>query len=421
MAQQKSRNFMFLLFAVLYFVQGVITSYQLNFFKPHMSSEGIDADRIAIVATLALLPFIIKLIYGLISDRYDLFGRGHRVPYMILGVVLCSAAFFAAYFIDPSANFALLAAMVLAATFAMALFDTTADAFAIEAIPPEDYSRVQSFMTGGRAIGLITLSFVFGILAARFGFSVIFLVTSAILLLPLLLLVQVKETAVRSAHQDFDWSAFRSLLKPNYILFGLFLTLAWFAFQGIDGLVTFYMSTDLGSSETTLGNYGTLKGIGMVIGAVGMSLIATKVNLKAAALTTLILVTIGGFGLSLTTSASTLLLVAIAWGIVVGLQWTAYATLAMSITDLRIAASMFAIFQMMANIGIASGEGIATSLSDDIGFTAVFRLLAIFNIFLIPLLIVVLRRFTTRAEDEASAVAQHTNLDELLEEEALHG
>jgi len=93
----------------------------------------------------------------------------------------------------------------------------------------------------------------------------------------------------------------------------------------------------------------------------------------------------------------------------------------MSITDLRIAASMFAIFQMMANIGIASGEGIATSLSDDIGFTAVFRLLAIFNIFLIPLLIVVLRRFTTRAEDEASAVAQHTNLDELLEEEALHG
>ena len=122
MPQQKSRNFMFLLFAVLYFVQGVITSYQLNFFKPHMASEGIDADRIAIVATLALLPFIIKLIYGLISDRFNLFGRGHRVPYMVLGVVLCSLAFFVAYFIDPSANFALLAAMVLAATFAMALF-----------------------------------------------------------------------------------------------------------------------------------------------------------------------------------------------------------------------------------------------------------------------------------------------------------
>ena len=69
--------------------------------------------------------------------------------------------------------------MVLMATFIMALFDTTADAYAIEVIPPEDYSRVQSFMTGGRACGLIILSFLFGIIAARFGYSIIFLVISA--------------------------------------------------------------------------------------------------------------------------------------------------------------------------------------------------------------------------------------------------
>jgi len=66
MAQQKSRNFLFMLFAMLYFVQGVITSYQLNFLKPHMASEGIEPDRLAILATLALLPFIIKFLYGLI-------------------------------------------------------------------------------------------------------------------------------------------------------------------------------------------------------------------------------------------------------------------------------------------------------------------------------------------------------------------
>ena len=54
------------------------------------------------------------------------------------------------------------------------------------------------------------------------------------------------------------------------------------------------MSTDLGAGETTLGTYGTIKGIGMVLGAVGMSLIATKVKLKVAALTTLVLVTVGG-------------------------------------------------------------------------------------------------------------------------------
>jgi MFS family permease len=103
----------------------------------------------------------------------------------------------------------------------------------------------------------------------------------------------------------------------------------------------------------------------------------------------------------------------IAWGIVVGLQWTSYATLAMGITDLRIAGSMFAIFQMMANIGLASGEGIATSLSDNIGFPSVFRLLAAFNILLIPLLFIVLRRFT--AEPDAEAETPYVIYDDAVE------
>jgi PAT family beta-lactamase induction signal transducer AmpG len=401
MPEQKSRNFMFMLFAMLYFVQGVITSYQLNFLKPHMSSEGIEADRLAVLVTLALLPFIVKFIYGLISDRFNFFGFGHRVPYMILGVLICSLSFFFAYFVDPGENFALISGLILVIVFGMALFDTTADAYAIEIMPPEDHSRVQSFMTGGRATGLIVLSFIFGLLAARYGFSVIFLVISAVLLLPLIMLFQVKEPAQRSAHLAFDWSAFRVLLHPNYLLFALFLLLAWFAFQGMDGLVTFYMSSDLGATETTLGNYGTLKGIGMVAGAIGLSLIATRINLKAAALATLVLVTIGGLVLSFTNSANAFLILALGWGVVVGLQWTTYATLAMGITDLRIAGSMFAIFQMMANIGIASGEGVATALSDNIGFSNVFRTLALFNILLIPLLIFILRRFAAEPDEDA--------------------
>jgi len=136
--KQPTSRFLFLLFGTLYFVQGVITSYQLNFFKPHMAQEGISADLIAVVASLALLPFILKALFGLLSDRVNLFGLGHRVPYMMLGIALCSVAFFSAYFVDPSANFTILASMVLLATFAMALFDTTADALAVEVMPPEE-------------------------------------------------------------------------------------------------------------------------------------------------------------------------------------------------------------------------------------------------------------------------------------------
>lgn len=403
MAHGNSRQFMFWLFGVLYFVQGVITAYQLNFFKPHMDSEGIDADRIAIVASLALLPFILKAIFGLISDRINLFGFGYRLPYMVLGVVSCMIAFFIAFFIDPSANYAVLAGMVLVATFAMALFDTTADAYAVEVTAPEDHSRVQSFMTGGRAAGLIILSFVFGILAEQFGFSVIFLVIAVTLSLPLFMLARVREPAERPPQHAFDWGAFRLMLRPNYLLFAGFLILAWFTFQGIDGVVTFYMSQDFGASESTLGAYGTIKGLGMVVGAIGMSLVALRWGRHAAALLTLSLVTVGGLALSFAPTVNVLLGLGFFWGIVAGLHWTVYATLAMGITDLRIAGSMFALFQTMANIGIASGEGIATSLSDNLGFSGVFQLLALVNLIAVPWLMLVLYRFRRHA-DRSSAV-----------------
>ena len=141
------RRQMLIMFGMLYFVQGVIQAYQLNFFKPHMASEGIDPDRFGIVASLALVPFVIKWILGIISDKWPLFGRGHRVPYMLIGLIGTSIAFAVAYTIDPSESFGILAAVVVTATFFMAFFDTATDALAVYAVAPEDYGIVQSLST----------------------------------------------------------------------------------------------------------------------------------------------------------------------------------------------------------------------------------------------------------------------------------
>lgn len=402
--QGQSRRFLFWMFGMLYFVQGVIQAYQLNFFKPHMDSEGIDADRLAVVASLALLPFIIKSIYGIISDRVNLFGMGHRKPYMMLGVIACAAAFVVAFFVDPSESFGFLAAMVLTASFFMALFDTTADAYAIETMAEEDHRQVQTFMTGGRAAGLIILSVVFGFIANSFGFQPIFLVISACLLIPLGMLFWVEEPKEKPAEQAFQWGAFKSLITPTNIIFVVFLVIAWTMFQGIDGLVTFYMQNDLGASEVALGNWGALKGVGMVIGALFIALVARRMSHFALALMTMCLVTVGGLTLSVIDSVSVILIAAVFWGIVVGFHWTIYATLAMGITDIRIAGSMFAIFQTFANIGIAAGEGIGTSLSDNIGFTGVFRTFALINLIVIPLFLLMMRQIREAKKKEGGGL-----------------
>lgn len=399
------RRQLFVMFGSVYFVQGVIQAYQLNFFKPHMDSVGVDADRLAIVATLGIVPFVIKWIFGLISDKYPLWGRGHRVPYMIIGITATAVAFAIAYFIDPAASFGVLAVMVVGATFFMALFDTTADALSVDAVPPEDHPTVQAWMNGGRAVGLVAVSLVLGIVAEAVGYQSLFLVIALLMFIPLFFVLRVHEPPHHTAANAFDRRAFKVLLQPRYLLFGVSLILAWTFFQGIEGLITFYMADELGSSASTLGVYGTLKGIGLLLGGIGMSMAVKGGGRRASTLATVTLVTVGGLVFSVLDTERAILIAAPLWGLAVGFQWTNYAAIAMSITDLRIAGSMFAILQTMSNIGLAAGEGLATSLSDNLGYSGVFRLFGLANVAVIPLMFLVIRRFGDRPTDALEPAA----------------
>jgi len=260
-------------------------------------------------------------------------------------------------------------------------------------VVPEDHSTVQAWMTGGRAVGVVAVSIIFGWIADALGYQSIFLAIAALLLIPLWWVSRVQEPEQRTPAHTFDRRAFRVMLQPRYLVFGLFLILAWLFFQGIDGLVTYYMSDTLDSSAGRIGLYGSLKGIGMVVGAFGLSTLVHRFGRRTAVTVTLVAVALGGLMFSTIESESAIIAVAAVWGIAVGLQWTTYATLAMGVTDTRIAASMFAILQTMSNIGMGGGEGIATALSDNLGFPSLFRIFGLCSIALIPLLIWVTGQF----------------------------
>ncbi len=387
-----TRQSLLRMFTMLYFVQGVIQAYQLNFFKPHMNAAGIDAGRIGLVASLALVPFVLKFIYGIISDRYNLFGRGYRVPYMLIGLVGTALAFFGAYFVDPSANYGVLATAVLAATFMMALFDTTADALAVDVMEPEDHSVVQAYMTAGRAIGLIALSAVFGVMVDRIGYQEIFLVIAVLLLVPLWQVTRVREDSDRLPSQTFDWNAFAFLRQTRFMLFGLFLIGGWVVFQGIDGLVTFYLAEEFDASGSRSGHMERSRASAWWSAPSGWprsfesSDIARPRSLLLAQFLPAVLV------ISALNTASAIVAFAVVWGVAVGLQWTTYATFSMDVTDHRIAGSMFAIFSVMANIGLGIGES-AVSFTDTYDITTVFRFLAVANLLLVPLIIQVIKKF----------------------------
>ena len=74
---------------------------------------------------------------------------------------------------------------------------------------------------------------------------------------------------------------------------------------------------------------------------------------------------------------------AVFWGLAFGFQQTVLVALAMRLTDVRASASMFTILMTIANIGLTVGEGVTTSLTDDISFSTMFWLLSAINLLLL--------------------------------------
>ncbi len=386
MQDSKPRWFRLTMFGMLYFVQGAALAYFRNYNKPYLNSVGIDVDTIGILSTILLLPFIIKIFIGMLSDRVSLFGMGYRKPYMILGLVLAAAAFGVVAFVLPDSNFPLFAALTVLGSFSVTIFDSTTDGLAIDCTPPEDHGTVQGIMTGGRAVGIILLSTLFGYLVESQGYRIVFLIISGAMLLPLIWVLQVEEPEHRPEHKKFDWQAFGALGKPRFLLFAAYAIFYSIASFGIDGLVTLHMSSSFSAPDQAIGYYGSLRGIGAVIGAVAAGFIFDRVGRKVSAFGALALISVGGILIGLAVGIPMLLVLGVIWGMVWGFQETIFVSLAMDLSDHRIAASMFAIMMAISNIGTAVGEGVATSLTDNIGFAAVFIGLAAINVVNVPIL-----------------------------------
>ncbi|MCA9932011.1 MAG: MFS transporter, partial [Anaerolineales bacterium] len=244
----------------------------------------------------------------------------------------------------------------------------------------------------GRAGGVIVMSLLIGWIATALGYFWVFVIIAVLMMLPLFWVLQVQEPP-RSENGEihFSWSAFRALGHPSFLIFSLYGIISWIAYQGIEGVVTFYMSDQLHAVETQIGTYGSLKGVGMVLGALGTSVLIARMGRRSAAFIIAGLVSLGGILFSFAGSVTAVLVLAIFWGMILGLHWTLYMVLAMTRTDARIAGSMFAISMAVSNIGQALGDGIATGLTDNIGFINVFRVVALFNLIVFPLLVAVFR------------------------------
>jgi MFS transporter, PAT family, beta-lactamase induction signal transducer AmpG len=374
------RRSRYVMFGMLYVVQGVGLAYFRNFQKPYLDGLGIDPGTIGALTLILQLPFVLKILVGLVSDRVNLLGWGHRKPYIVLGLLMAAGAFAGVAFVAPESNFLLFAALVLLGSFSVTVFDSTADGLAIDITPRNEQGTVQGVMVGSRAGAFILLSLVFGGLVQRLGYRPVFLTIGLAMLLPLVWVLVFREPKERDASQSFRWDAFRELGRPRFLLFAAYAVVYSIGSFGVDGLVTYFMSQEFGATESLIGQYGALRGLGAMLGALCGALVLRRLARKRSALLGTVLISLGALVIGLAPSKEVVVGLGLAWGIIWALQETVFFALAMDLADGRIAASMFAIMMGVSNLGSAVADGAATALSGSLGFRQVFVALALVNL-----------------------------------------
>jgi len=380
-----SKTARYAMFALLYFAQGAVLSYFTALNSIYLLGFDLTMSQIGMIGTIGLIPLVLKIFLGMLSDRVSLFKWGHRKPYIIFGLFIQAACLLLVPLLNPARQYWLFAGLAFLLMTGMALYDTATDGLALDTTPLDEKGAIQGFMVGGRALGVVLISGVIGLLVENTSWLMAFILLAALSLIPLPLVLRVQEPA-RNKEQTFDWKAFSAFKAWPLIALGLVGVIYSLVINGANQIVNPYLTERFGINISTAGLVTTVWGIGVVAGSVAGGKLTDKWGQNRSVWRAMLLSFFSILFLAFTTQGWMIWPLVGLFGLAYGFYETVYFAVAMDRTDPRIAASMFSILMAVANIGTGIGLGLSGSLVDGVGFPLTFGILAGLNLLAIPLL-----------------------------------
>ena len=189
---------------LLYFAQGLPFGL-IDFALPAwLAQNGASAAAIGGVLAMIVLPWTFKLGYAFIMDRYAFLAMGRRRPWILVGQFGLVAALTAMAFADPGVQqIGLIAALAFAMGLASAFQDVAVDGLAVDILPTDEIERVNGYMFGGQAIGTAAGAAISGTLIAYYGLAAAALVLAAFVAAIFLLVLVVRE---RPDERPLPWT-----------------------------------------------------------------------------------------------------------------------------------------------------------------------------------------------------------------------
>jgi len=187
----------FLLFAGLYFAQGVPWGFFTVAIMLRLAGLGLGPAALGEIGSIAWLPWIAKPLLGPLVDRVS-FGRfGRRRPYILIAEAGMALSLLALAMADPTRNLFVFGVLLFAHNFFAAAQDVGTDALAIDILPANERGRANGFMSAGKFAGVLVGGQGMLLVARLAGWSAAYLVATLLLLVPALLVLFARESEAR--------------------------------------------------------------------------------------------------------------------------------------------------------------------------------------------------------------------------------
>ncbi len=263
------------LFAILsiYFVQGILGLARLAvsfFLKDEL---GMSPAQMGALLGIAALPWIVKPLFGLLSDGIPLLGYRRR-SYLILSGILGTLSWLV---FATSVHTMTAATLVLLLTsFSVAVSDVIVDSLVVERAQQESLAKagsLQSLTWGVAALGGIITAYFSGLLLEIVSVQTVFLITA---IFPLLVssaafFIQEEKVALTSEQSLVAstgdqlqqlWGAIRqkSIFLPTIFIF------LWQATPSADSAFFYFTTNELGFEPEFLGRVRLVTSIASLLG-----------------------------------------------------------------------------------------------------------------------------------------------------------
>lgn len=367
----QSKTLRFSMFALLYFTQGTILGYFASLNALYMLANGLDMADVGIFSTIALIPFVIKILFGILSDRFNLLGLGHRKPYIFIGLMVQFLCLIAVANINPGKSYWTFVGLAFLLQLGMAFYDTCTDGLALDTTPENEKGILQGFMVGGRSVGVIVAASLAGFIAQHVSWPAVFYFLAALTLIPVPFLFFIREIE-RTPGLRFNWAAFGAFKNSRVLAAAGVGLIVFLVIVGANQLINPSFSQKLGIDLSTAGLITTVWGIGCVAGALAGGRVMDKLGNKKALALSVLLVVPAMMLLAAVNSLPMMWVVSIFFGIAYGLSQAIYFALAMKYTQPAIAASMFSILMAVTNVGQGIGLGIGGGVAKASGYPVTF-------------------------------------------------